>query len=558
MTPEATISINSTIIRSLYSKEETDHEEKWFCIACIVTGIAIFCLLNPAIFNPLAKALPFLKHLVGFNLAGCVGASVLATLGIIDLATITCKKRAPWRIEDNLIKLYRRKRGELLTCEKGQIKTMGIFQRVLYSVSPAYRKKNNHELKETIELLTSRIKLDAHSSAIEKEFILNLFLEKMAPLSRKIYKRKLDDSILNYLNTQIEQKETLPADASNDFIQKLKLANIWARLGNYKKTAKGSNGSYTIIEGASKRRIGIFKPRDQESLTKNNPYFWQKIKYVLAKTILRPLFRLDFDTVAGKAFIAEEATKKVERHVVAACKKYYASKNPSLESNDQNPSSKDSEKTLPNLEFVPDTHIVKMPLGNHLPYEGSFQLWIQEKHQNASQFLGTTRNYHYNQKEKPQLVSKLSDELFDMMVIIDYVTGNFDRHGDNWLVLNEDQGIRLIDGGWAMAPYHCKPWHLSGLKNQYLWKKLPFAENDFTDLGKFVIDEISKNAAQLENEIVALYAPWTKDGTNRAATMKERIQVLDTWKNFITKRDLAGICTQKKIRSSLSTYSRFS
>ncbi len=247
---------------------------------------------------------------------------------------------------------------------------------------------------------------------------------------------------------------------------------------------------------------------------------------------MRPFTKLAFATVGGQAYIAEAAATKVEKVVVAACKKYFES----------------IKKEAPqNLEFVPETHIVTLPLGQKPARVGSFQLWVNAKHKTASEFLHTSRHYGCTQTAKDAMTGKLSDELFDIMVIIDYVTGNFDRHGDNWFILDNAHGIRLIDGGWALAPAHPTGWNVAELSNQYLWKKLPFADSGFTELGKFVIHELSVNQAHLGDEISALYNGRLTDGDKRVARMKERIQLLQKVKGSLTKRALAEFRTLDSI-----------
>lgn len=529
-----TISINSVIVHSLSKKSETS-PPKWLYVACLIVGLAILCLTQPSIANFLTSYLPGLNHIVGSNIHTYIIAFGLVSVGLIGLVKQYAKK-TQWQKEDNVLTLFQRKRGEWLVVEHGEIKTMSTGKKILCSLIPTYRKQQNRQLKEAIGTIISQIKLNEHSTEAEKSFVKKLFFEKLAPLSRKVYKRVLDSSVLDYLSNQAEDEEGGPGDASENFQQKFKSAQIWARLGNFKRPQGGVGGSYAIIEGMSKRHLGIYKPHEEDTLAKNNPLMVQKIKYAFAKTIMCPFSQLAFDTVGGQAYIAEAATTKVEKFVVAACKKYYKSK---------------KIQAHHDLEFVPETHIVTLPLAQKSARIGSFQLWINDRHQTASQFLNTSRHYGCNQKAKDEMADKLPGELFDIMVIIDYVTGNFDRHGDNWFIMNDAHGIRLIDGGWAMAPAHPTGWNVAELRNQYLWKKLPFADSSFTELGQFVINEISVNQDRLGDEVSALYSGRLSNGSIRIARMKERIQVLQKVKDTITKRALAEIRTLDSINAHL-------
>ncbi len=170
---------------------------------------------------------------------------------------------------DNVLTLFQRERGEWLTVEQGVIKTMSMGKKILCSIIPAYRKKQHRQLKKAIGAITSEIKLTDQSTETEKSFVKKLFCEKLAPLSRKIYKRALDPSVLDYLSNQVEEAGL--DGASENFQNKFKSAQLWARLGNFKKPQGGVGGSYAIIDGTSKEHLGIYKPHDEDTLAKNNP-----------------------------------------------------------------------------------------------------------------------------------------------------------------------------------------------------------------------------------------------------------------------------------------------
>lgn len=513
-----------------------DTHSRWLYIASAMMGIAILFFSQPSISHLLTSHLPVLHQIVGSNMHTYMIGLGLLSIGFIGLVKRIAKK-SQWQQEDNVISLFQRKRGGKLTIENGELKTMGFSKRLLYSAIPSYRKKHNRHLKAAINAITTKIKLNEHSTEIEKCFVKKLFLEKLAPLSRKIYKRKIDQSVLDYLSSQIATETNLIPGATEDFQNKFAAAMLWARLGNFKRPQGGVGGSYAIKDEISKQFLGIYKPYDEDTLGKNNPFFAQKIKFAFAKTIMRPFSQLAFDTVGGKAFIAEAAATKVSQFVETACHKYYQSKN----------------QTPPHdIIFVPETHIVKMPLALTSPRAGSFQLWVNERHQTASQFLNLSRHYGFNSLDKGETSTKLSGELFDVMVILDYVTGNFDRHGDNWFILDNASGIRLIDGGWAMAPEHPNRWNLAELRNQYLWKKLPLADAQFTDLGRFIINEIAANQTELAESISALYKGQLINGDTRVTRMKERIIVLQQIKDSVTKKALADIRTAGTIHAYIS------
>jgi hypothetical protein len=527
------ISINDAVLRSVIEPRPTP-SQRWPYIACMIVGLAALCLTIPNVTNVLSGYVPQLTHVIGTPLYTTVVSSGPFIIGAIDLIKNRSEKKK-WELEDNLLKLYQRKRGEKLIVNGNEIKTMHTGQRVLYALVPWYRRKQMKLLEQSINGITSQIRLADQSTEIEKCFVKKLFFESLPSLSRKIYKRNVDSSVLDYLGDQIEDEDSLAPDATEKFVETFKSATIWARLGNFKRPKGGVGGSYAIIDGTSQQALGIYKPSDEDTLEKNNPYLCQKIKYFLYKTILRPITGIAFQTVGGQGYFAETVAKRVERCVVESCLAY---------------EKKESFMTE-EFELIPETQIVTLELAQKAKRIGSFQLWVDDPHQTASQFFQTSRNYRGVTKENME--NQLSSELFDLMVIIDYITGNFDRHGDNWFIMDEGNDIRLIDGGWAMAPRHPKGWNVLELRNHYLWKKLPMAESGFTELGRFVIKRIAENTDSLMANVKSVYGEQLSDAQNRINTMKERIQVLQKVDSTITKKELANIRTLSSIQKVLAT-----
>jgi hypothetical protein len=323
----STISIASVIQRKVELSQEkaSPCPPKWLSVACLILGLVVLSSAHPLITQTITSYLPGFTHIVGANVPTFLTVFGLLSIGLIGQVKLHyCSKKIEWKPEDNLLKLFQRERGEKLVVEKekGVLKTMGLGQKILRYCIPSYRKKLNRELKETIDALTSRIKLEENSPEGEKQFIRELFLEKLSPLSRKIYKRVLNPCVTEYLKGQVTITGCEPG-VSEDFRQKFKSAKFWARLGNFKRPKNGAGGgSYVSIEGGTKSCLGIYKPSDEDSLAKNSPHLRQKIRYLFAKTIFRPFSELAFQTLGGQAYIAEVAANKVGQFVTTACLEY--------------------------------------------------------------------------------------------------------------------------------------------------------------------------------------------------------------------------------------------
>ena len=461
----------------------------------------------------------------------------------------------------NLQMLWDRKKGEHLYSDKGQLKVMGFCQNLWYVLSQSYRDKINATLTKTVSALTLDIKKGVIEGDQAEEFIAELFFKKLSYLSTRIYKRELSDHTVDILTKQIKMdNDELPKTASKLYLQAYQSAKLWARLGNF-EALTGCSGSYRVIkgkvltaEGNEDKALtsGIFKPSEEDTLAEGNPKTAQKIKRWLLNNIAWAFKGSLFDTVAGQAYVAEAATKVVETHLLQAVQAYL--KTDGIDEK--------LHSLLNNLTLVTDTHVGKMGFSHHSERVGSFQLWVQEEHEEASHALGLKQNYQpYFLGKKPsldELKAQVPAELFDLLVIIDYLTANSDRHGGNWFVVKDNNGkvtgIRLIDGGWSMAPKHPTAWDTPELGKQYLWQNLHLAKEKFTDLGRFVIQYMSKNQTALKTEINDLYNQHFVNETknkDRVDRMLERLEVMSLLEKNCTKVELAQIRTAKEITSTL-------
>lgn len=462
----------------------------------------------------------------------------------------------------NLQTLWNRKSGELLYSDNGQLKVMGLFQKIHYKLSQSYREQINTTLSKTVSKLTIEMKKDSIEGNRAEDFISELFFKKLSRLSRQVYKREISENMAALLARRIKLAEgEIPSEASKLYVEAYHGAKLWARLGNF-EALSGSSGSYRIIKGKVTKNdgveekestLGIFKPADEDTLAEGNRKTIQKIKRWLLNSLASPFKGSLFDTVAGQAYVAEAATKLVESHVLEAVEEYL--KKDGIDTKLQ--------ALLKNLILITDTHIGKMGFSEQPEKVGSFQLWVQEPHKEASQALGLKKNYQpYFLGSTPsldELKAKVPPELFDLLVIIDYLTANSDRHGENWFITEDKNGngtgIRLIDGGWSMSPKHPTWWDKPELEKQYLWQNLALSEEKFTDFGQHVIHYLSANKKRLKNAVKALYDQHLVNDLNkneeRINRMMERLEVIAQLGKSATKKELAQIQLEKEIKRLL-------
>lgn len=492
----------------------------------------------------------------------------------------------------NLQALWNRKSGgKFHVTSNGQLKTMGLWQRLKYTCSNQYRTQVQQAVKRSIKDITDNItKLNFKQDSIlnKDQFITDMFFQKLAPLSTKVYTRDLKKSLITDLSSQIAA-EAMEKSTTQDYKDNYAQAKLWAKLGNIESLG-GASGSYCIIQGQIldpsgnpievKKSLGIFKPSDEEPLASSNTRICQKIKrWLLNVPVLSKPFRGSLlKTVAGQAYLAEAATKIVERFVVDAASEYVQ-----VHPDDIDARLQGNQEWL---KLVTDTQVANIDLRGKGARKGSFQLWVQETHSEASQFFGVNELYQkgnnsalkrllgsflpIKKKTQPSLLElrkKIPSELFDLLAIMDYATGNGDRHANNWFVMhsedkNQDaKGVRLIDGGQSMAPEHPGMFTYQELHNRYLWRNLALSREHFTPLGAFIITKLNDPACQkqLLDEIQSLY---TNHQPNEAVTtlkrlnrMKDRLAVMQYCsQKSKTKFELAHIRTHwdiKKVKVAL-------
>lgn len=453
--------------------------------------------------------------------------------------------------------IWDRKKGELFTTNGVTLQKMGKLEKFLYTVSSSYRSYLNARLRPIIATITGKIRINDTDHADYKGLITTLFLEKLAPLSRGIYRRELTVDQYRHLwqAAQINIDDLSP-QATAPYEGAYKAAQFWAKMGNF-KTQKGASLSYQLIAGKvgdlEEKSIGLFKPTDGEPLSPSNPSLWQRTKRNLYNTLLYPFSGSLPQLNGGQGYIAEAAATIVDRYVREGVRIYLQEEGDNLTPQER--------ALLENLTLVPETHVVSCRLPRAGTKKGSLQTWEQGRHQEACEFLETNRFYRrawrQTSLELESLKQKLPPVLFDLLVVVDYFTGNCDRHGENWFcMLDENRnmnGIRLIDGGKAFSPVIPNSTDFLEWATYNNWKTLPLAQEGFSPLAQSVIAHLYERRRDIRGELEALYdthAPKCPHTQGRLAGAMRRLATMDTLRATCTKRGLANIVTQRNFRSA--------
>lgn len=438
--------------------------------------------------------------------------------------------------------------------KEGRLKKLDFFSKLFYS------KNKFNEIKNDLQNFTRSITINDKTSDKEKEAIKKLFFETLPKLDskRKFYLRDISPTVLEFLKSQLHevqqanQHNPVPLDENPALESVSKTAAVWAKMGSLVKSTSGSSTSYRIVEGGGEgKTLGIFKASVEEPLGSKNTKVAQRIKAIVLRCLPKSLVGSLFETAAGQGYVAEVVQKKVADRVIKI-----------LENLRNDLEFEQHQAIIDQMiqGLVPNTEIVNFSIGDQEEKVGSFQEWVDEEHQDAYKFFDL-KNKNYQKKFFGNAASEqaLPQEYFDMLVIIDYVTGNSDRHGENWFVLTDNadpvnrvKGIRLIDGGWSMAPQPPQSKRAIELGNQYKWKNLPHANNQFSPLGQQVIQGLYQESIYIQQDIQNLYDSQPEEmfpketNEKRVLAMVERLHVLNQLREGPIKT-LAEIRTHAEI-----------
>lgn len=487
------------------------------------------------------------------------------------------------------IKFLNENKGKRFDFDKtGNLYKMNWYQQIWYTISNTFSPKKFEQINKQFNEFTKAIHVTDQTSQKDKETISRLFFETLPSLSNKIYNRSVDEAVFDHLYSELttEPEEAAAVQQSkadtlldertdNEFSiswptpqsapapkSVASIAKVWAKMGSYIASDSGSSISYRVMAGGEKGKIlGIFKASSEEPLGEKNTKFTQQIKKIAVGLMPSKKRGSLHETAAGQGYVAEVVSKKVADRLLTIVGTY---EDKLSREGKLTPEIKHVLAAI-NTGLVPNTEIVNFQLGTRSGEVGSFQEWEHGSHEESYKFLGLkNKNYQGASKaESPQ--TAIPDELIDLLAIMDYATGNSDRHGENWFVMTDKDGnqqsrvsgIRLIDGGWSMAPRHAYNEGTVELGNQYKWRSLPFANKPFTELGKHVIQELYAQRKSLAGELTTLYNANLTEGKDvneltpaRMQAMDDRLEVMNRMKDG-TKKALASVRTQSQIDTIL-------
>lgn len=484
---------------------------------------------------------------------------------------------------DNLKVLSNYQKGDVLFAKdnKLEIKKLNGFHKFIYQFK---KTKNENEVKNVITNVVQGIKFDKNLSELKEQFaemkirlkdapesekellqgeigkleddifqlqkqkadIEKLFYSSMSQLSTNIFDRRvIDPSVVRELNPALQtfkkkkaellsQKETLQdAEEGRIFERRIALNQMERRIEKVrfaqklgvplKPIGEGMSGSYFARDYKMKIK-GVFKPKEEESLTGNNPTIAERVKKILYLFLpVNPTAA--FHPQGG--YLSEALTTTLANHL--------------------------------HFHTVPASSVVTLSTNSSKEAKGSFQVFAKNT---------TSAQEALDEVGDENLMSDLRQEELEELAVVDFLIFNRDRHEGNWLISTKKaatdgkRNIYLIDHGLSFPKKNPSAKDYLYKRNQFKWASLSFTKQKFSDEMiarlKERLSEPNVNALVLNMRSTSpQFSKTDNEGFSQEQAFLQRVDVLRIFLNKnLPISELAKIKTQEDIDQFLSENGR--
>ncbi len=275
-----------------------------------------------------------------------------------------------------------------------------------------------------------------------KENLETFYFEKLNRLSTAVFDRS------EITPTEVESLTKISFREETD--SRMKELRLAEKLGvGCTPISEGCSGAY-FINNIHGKKLFVFKPDDESSLSGNSPKLRSKIVY-----FFRKLFESSILTNNCKQ--EESSLSEVRASIL--------------------------DNQL-GLNIVPKTITTnfnsKHFVGNEKNKKGSLQTFVTAT------------------MAKDADTSKVKAEEFKKLVILDFLIGNEDRHNGNWMV-DENNKIHAIDNGMSFPCAHLKKG-LFNAKHIYEWRHHPLAQTQFEASDVAKLENINSAELNLDTQ----------------------------------------------------------
>lgn len=467
-----------------------------------------------------------------------------------------CQKK----LEYNVTAIWGRAQGQKFKEVEGKLETLTWWERVKYRINPWYR--SSVQAKVQVVMTATLKAIDSIKiKKSERGAFCETFFNKVSRLSQKVFNREtaitdlMDSYLTDYIgapqNDLCSKAETNSCQPLSYHLQEAKLAReqeqkrsrnstisnaqaakeeekfrltdmravkLAIRLGIELQLIKGgTSGVYLGRDRFNKERV-VIKPADEGPYAANNPKwktwfkrFFQKTFSCLGCTRQRDSLYAEGEYRAEVfASILNQFLKATHAHLQKEMK--------------ENTNKAESSWNV----IVPVTAVEEFTsqafYGVHKTKVVSCQKWEGGGKEAAEEAPTSMWWYDLYHKKGYDHVT-INKTAFEQFAIFDYLTGNQDRHPENWQV-KDGKEVIAFDHGLAFPIQH--PEGSMALRKHTLWAKLKNADEPFSDAGKRLIEWIYKNPNELIGHLQAIKDTNNNDlfRPTQEHTLRDRIKAL--------------------------------
>lgn len=418
--------------------------------------------------------------------------------------------------------------------------------------------RKNREVKELVKSTIIQLvnALPADLDDAQQTDLRTLFLERMKPLSQKVFDRKalgadeiIDKKrlpqILNPKLADTVKTEANKLDTQRKLQRRIEKTKLGMDLGiKLNPISQGASGSYFARDHKMKI-IGVFKPGSEESTSTGTPKLIHRIKNAFGECMG---ISANSNFWPGSGYVSEKLTTVMADHL--------------------------------DIDVIPRAEITKLTSDQFVrakdekaavEEEGSFQIFSPGtksadellKLNSMGPVFGNIRLRFNTWRYKDQITEKISQSDFEKMAVTDGLILNKDRHFENWLVKKEARSdadrsheIVLIDNQLAFPKVNPSIDNNFYRRQQNKWAVLPQAKQTFSqdlkdrtipllrgDNLRGLLDKLQVASQLGTNDGVGTFTQVDVDmGSSQALAFKQRVAVLCyALDQDITIREYAGI-----------------
>lgn len=362
----------------------------------------------------------------------------------------------------NLQLLFLRQKGQrFLADREGKLRLITSFwDKVRYFF-------NRFDEQKKVSLAITRTLRSLKPQESDRKVVERLFYERLKNLSTNVFDRGagVSDEMEAFLAPELSRRKQEYSENKDDLAEyawKVERVRFALKLGvKFKPISQGTNGSYFGLDRYRKKMV-VFKPANEQGVSRKNPKLISRIKRKVCHTF--PVFKTHGNIDRKNVCWFEIGASIVDRFLDLKIVPITRSETFTSDAYSEGCREKKGSCQL----FVHGTTDAASAYG--IPY------WLPH----ALQTVLLNLFYCF-------IPHSLKREQFEMLAIFDFLTGNQDRHFDNFLV--KEGNVVAIDNSISF-PFE-KPSGYFSKRFMYYWGHLPQSRTPFSKAAQSIVEKLA-------------------------------------------------------------------